>query len=313
MARVLVRDRRRGGGRSQPGAPLPFGSPVELIGRGAPYVRWLPGPPGAPTVLLLHGLSGTADQTWGSSYADLNRSFSVAALDLRGHGGGIPAGAAFRLEDCADDVAALIQTLGVAPVIAVGYSMGGVVAQILWRHHPRLVAGLVLCSTAADFRVGPLERMAALVAIGTAAAMRSVPPVFRMGYDMATSFWAHDYDQARQWLAGDYGRCGFDSFVSAAAAISNFTSRDWITGIEVPTAVIVTRQDRLIPAGRQREMAALIPGAVVHEVDGGHGTLVSAADRFLPSLLVACRTVADHAPDHRLPAGGDISGAGTAA
>ena len=99
----------------------------------------------------------------GLSYADLNRSFSVAALDLRGHGGGIPAGAAFRLEDCADDVAALIQTLAVAPVIAVGYSMGGVVAQILWRHHPRLVTGLVLCSTAADFRVGPLERMAAFV------------------------------------------------------------------------------------------------------------------------------------------------------
>jgi pimeloyl-ACP methyl ester carboxylesterase len=265
-------------------------------------------------VLLLHGLSGTADQTWGSSYADLNRFFSLVALDLRGHGAGIPSGDVFRLEDCADDVAALIRTLGVGPVIAVGYSMGGVVAQLLWRHHPQLVAGLVLCSTAADFRVGPLERMAALVAIGTAAAMRSVPPVFRMGYDMATSFWTHDVDdQARQWLNGDYGRCSFDSFVSAAAAISNYTSRDWITGIDVPTAVVVTRQDRLIPAARQREMATLIPGAVIHEVDGGHCTLVSAAERFLPSLLIACRTVADHAGDHRRPAGEDAPAAGTAA
>jgi len=244
-------------------------------------------------VVLLHGLSGTADQTWATSYRDLNRCFSVVALDLRGHGGGISHGPVFRLEDCADDVAALIRTLGVGPVIAVGYSMGGGVAQLLWRHHRRRVSGLVLCSTAADFGGGPLERMAAFATTATATAIHSVPPIFRMGFDMATSFLTRDVDDpARQWLNGDYGRCTFDSFVSAAAAISRFTSRDWITGVDVPTAVIVTRHDRLIPAARQREMAGLIPGAVIHEVDGGHGAFVTAAERFIPSLLTACRAVA---------------------
>src|SRR5205814_4114999 len=255
MARVLVRDRQPAhppSARSRRQRVLPPGTRVELIGRGAPYVRYLPGPPGAPAVVLLHGLSGTADQTWAASYRELNQHFSVVALDLRGHGGGIPPGSVYRLEDCADDVAALIRTLGVGPVIAVGYSMGGAVAQLLWRHHPRLVAGLVLCSTAADFGVGPLERMAAFATTATAAAMRSVPPIFRMGFDMATSVLTRAVDDpAPDWLNGDYGRCSFDSFVSAAAAISRFTSRDWIGRIDVPTAVIVTRQDRLIPPARQ--------------------------------------------------------------
>jgi pimeloyl-ACP methyl ester carboxylesterase len=246
-------------------------------------------------VVLLHGLTGTADQTWAESYRDLNRCFSVVALDLRGHGGGIPHESVYRLEDCADDVAALIVTLGVGPVIAVGYSMGGAVAQLLWRQHPRLVSGLVLCSTAAHFSVGPLERIAAVAGVATAAALRTVPPIFRLGFDMATSFVTHDVDDpARQWLNGDFGRCNFETFVAAAAAVSRFTSRDWITGVDVPTAVILTRQDRLILPARQRELAGLIPGAVLHEVDGGHGAFVTASERFLPSLLGSCRAVAEY-------------------
>ena len=47
------------------------------------------------------------------------------ALDHRGHGRGIRSRRPFRLEDCADDAAALIDELGLGPVTAVGYSMGG--------------------------------------------------------------------------------------------------------------------------------------------------------------------------------------------
>ena len=46
-----------------------------------------------------------------------------------------------RLADCADDVAALVDELGTGKVIAAGYSMGGPVAELLWRRHPDKVAG----------------------------------------------------------------------------------------------------------------------------------------------------------------------------
>ena len=61
-------------------------------------------------------------------------------------------GARFRLADCADDAAALLDVLGIDQAIVVGYSMGGPIAQLLWHRHPEKVAGLVLCATSEPLR-----------------------------------------------------------------------------------------------------------------------------------------------------------------
>ena len=275
-------------------ARVPGGGSVELHGRGAPYVRRLPGPPGSATVVLLHGLSGSADLTWTPSYRELSRHFSVVALDLRGHGRGIPHGSGpYSLEDCADDVAALVRALGAGPVIVVGYSMGGAVAQLVWQRHPRIVAGLVLCSTAADFRLPAHERVMVAAVLTTGAFLRTVPPLFRLGFDAASSLLVgHLDDPTRDWARGEFGRCGFDTAYAAAMAVAGFTSRPWISAVDVPGAVVLTTQDRVVAPSRQWELAELIPGSAVHEVDAGHGACLSAVDRFLPALLAACRQVA---------------------
>ena len=104
---------------------------VELPGRGVTRVWECPGPRGAETLMLIHGVTFTAELNWGQVFAPLAPHFRVVAIDLRGHGDGISAGARFRLEDCADDIAALAQVLGIGRFIAVGYSMGGMVAQLL--------------------------------------------------------------------------------------------------------------------------------------------------------------------------------------
>src|SRR5438270_9586428 len=101
---------------------------IELPGRGRCRVRQVIGPEGAPTVLLLHGWTATADLNWGRCYAGLSEHVNVVALDQRGHGGGVRG--RFSLEACADDAAAVIEVLGTGPVIAVGYSMGGPVATL---------------------------------------------------------------------------------------------------------------------------------------------------------------------------------------
>ena len=100
-------------------------------------------------MVLLHGWTATADLNWGRCYAALGEQYEVIAPDLRGHGGGVRG--QFSLEACADDTAALLTALGKGPAILVGYSLGGPVATLVWRRHPELVTGLVLCSTAAYF------------------------------------------------------------------------------------------------------------------------------------------------------------------
>jgi pimeloyl-ACP methyl ester carboxylesterase len=69
-------------------------------------------------------------------------------------------------------------------------------------------------------------------------------------------------------------------------------------GAEIPTAVVVTRQDRLVPAWRQLELARSLPGASVHSVDGNHFAF-SRYDVFVPILLEACHTVARRIDDQQ--------------
>ena len=87
-------------------------------------------------LMLLHGVGMTADLNWGAAYAELCRRFRVVAPDLPGHGRGIRPWPTFGLEECADHMVALADSLGIDKFVACGYSMGSLVAQLIWRGHP---------------------------------------------------------------------------------------------------------------------------------------------------------------------------------
>lgn len=119
------------------------------------------GPPGAPTILLLHGWLATGALNWYQCFAPLAGQATVITIDHRGHGRGIRSRRRFRLADCADDTAAALRRLDTGPVVAIGYSMGGPVAQLLWRRHGDLVAGLGFVATGTEFVTGNRHRYAA--------------------------------------------------------------------------------------------------------------------------------------------------------
>jgi 3-oxoadipate enol-lactonase len=137
-----------------PTPALPHARFVSLPGRGTVMVRDFGGAPGAPVVVLLHGWTATADLNWFRCYQALGERYRVIAFDHRGHGTGIRSKKPFRLEDCADDAVDIAAALGVDRFIPVGYSMGGPIAQLVWRRHPTRVRGMVLCATAAVFVEG---------------------------------------------------------------------------------------------------------------------------------------------------------------
>ena len=143
-----------------PWARVPHGQVVELPGRGgSTYVTDTPGPdPASPTVVLLHALGCTGLLTWYPAVEPLSKRYRVVTLDQRWHGQGIRS-SDFSLADCADDVAALVEALGLEDVMVCGYSMGSIVAQRVWRQHPDLVKGLVLCATTDRFRLTAAERL----------------------------------------------------------------------------------------------------------------------------------------------------------
>ncbi len=218
------------------------------------------------------------------------------ALDLRGHGRGIRSRVPFRLEDCADDAAALIATLGLGRVTAVGYSMGGPVAQLLWRRHRGVVDGLVLCATAARFAArqqlgGPLGTLS----LGASMALSLLPEIVRrQGMTLASRNWAGNR-VIPAWAIEEWERNDPSALIQAGLALGRFDSTGWIGTIDVPTALVVTTLDTTVSPRRQWNLARSIPGAVAFPVQADHRACVEQPRLFLPALMAACR--AAQAPD----------------
>jgi 3-oxoadipate enol-lactonase len=250
------------------------------------------GPPGAPVVVLLHGLTAAADLNWFGVFDGLGGAgFRVLSVEHRGYAGGRPlAGRRCRLEDLADDVVGVADGLAVDRFVPVGYSMGGAVAQLLWRRHPERVSGLVLGATAAVFSDTVRERVLAGLLPAASAAARVVPSVAGrfVGSTLRARFvgspWAG-------WAEAELARHRPAVMLAWAAALARFSSRAWVGGIDVPTAVVVTAHDVLIPTARQLALAAAIPGAHVVPLEGDHGVFVTDRPAFAAAMVEACRVV----------------------
>ena len=259
---------------------------VDLPGRGRMSVRLVAGPPGAPTLALLHGLAATGRLNWFTAQAALAERYNLLIVDHRGHGRGIRT-RHFRLADCADDVIALADVLGVESLVAVGYSMGGPIAKLCWSRHPTRVRGLVLCATARHFMRPDVQGVASAVFPGMVVAARLVPALFRdriVAGMLAGVPPGERREQVRRELAGGDPA----TVLQATRAVIRFTSHDWVANIDVPTAVLVMTHDRLVPTSRQYKLARSVEGARVFEVDGDHLACVRAPDRFVPALVRAC-------------------------
>jgi pimeloyl-ACP methyl ester carboxylesterase len=271
---------------------LPPGELVSLPGGRVLFARDT-GPGPGPTLLLLHGLLVSGDLNWFGAFGALRDRFRVISVDLPGHGHS-PAGRhRFRLTEIVDDVAHLARARGLARVVPVGYSMGGLLAQLAWLRHRDLVAGLVLCSTARNFRGSPLEQAGALSLSGLAAAVRLNPFLrpLRAGFLGAAALGHIEDPQLRRWAHAQLERTSLETAFSALDEVSRFTSHRWIGAVDVPTAVLVTTYDRVIPPARQRRLAAAIPGAVSYQLPADHAACITTPTRFAQTLRAACAEV----------------------
>ena len=283
-----------GGEAGQPDAApwLPPGRYVWLPGRGRTFVRELAGPPGAPVLILLHGWTATADLNWYACFHPLAEHFRVIAIDHRGHGRGLRSIEPFRLEHCADDVAALARELDIDRFVPVGYSMGGPIAQLVWQRHRELVDGLVLCATSARFTGTMRERLLFGVAAGTSAVAGAVP-IGRLTNSALARWngWRHRRG-ASWWGFDEVARHDWNQIVEAGREIGRFDSRGWLSDIPVPSAVVVTDDDEVVPVHRQLALADRLRQASIWRVPGGHAVCTAAPERFVPALVAACTAVA---------------------
>ncbi len=274
----------------EPPVPLPPARTVQIPGRGEFFLRDSGELGGErPALLLLHGWLATADLNFAGVYDELIAAgHRVIALDHRGHGRGLRPLVQFRLSDCAADAAAVVRALGAVPVIAIGYSMGGAIAQLLARDHPDVLAGLILGGTAQHWREPALKGYWwSMGAFGFGLALFP-SPVWSWGFRRV----GFEDGPMAAWLHSELLRHDPRGVAEAGRELGRFDSRSWLRPLDVPAAVVLTSRDSAVPPRKQRELARAL-AAPVFEAPIDHLEVTTAPDRFNPALMAALASVID--------------------
>lgn len=273
----LIRSSSSGTGETMNIPWLPAGRTVVVPGRGEFFIRqFVHSDPNAPTLLLLHGWTANSDLQFFTAYRQMAEKYSFIGIDHRGHGRGLRSSAPFTLEDCADDAAAVLNTLGIPRVVTVGYSMGGPISLLFCQRHRHLVRAMVLQATALEWRATRRERNHWRIFRIAAPVLRhlSSPRFVRSRVKKIISK-KSDVFEYLDWIVGEIRRNDPWTIGQAGRTLGKYDARLWAHELGIPTAMVVTTRDRLVVPAKQHSLAKVLQAHTIL-VDGDHiVTLVS--------------------------------------
>lgn len=138
------------GPRFSPGQERPIRIPgrTVFVGEREFFVREL-GPEDAPPLVLVHGWGFDGEMTYHRVAGALAEHFRVIVPDHRNHGKSDWIRGRYEIADLADELAGVLDAIGVTRAVFFGYSLGGLVVQELARRHPGRVDRMVLAATGA--------------------------------------------------------------------------------------------------------------------------------------------------------------------
>lgn len=202
--------------------------------------------------------------------AALARHFRVVAFDNRDSGRSSRASGPYPIADMADDVAGLLNTLGIERTHLLGLSMGSMIAQEFALRHPDRLDRLVLCgSGAAPARsafdpIGIWSWVKTRDATGEAFAAQQFIWLFSPRF-------LRDETAVRQTialLASNPHPVDAAAYSRQAQAYVRHDALDRLPGITAPALVVTGEQDLLTPPWISEEVASAIPGARFEVIRG---------------------------------------------
>ncbi len=243
-----------------------------------------------PVVVLLQGL-GLSSRFWfdvpHALATDPARRRRVIAIDNRGTGKSHRPRGVWTIASMADDVAAVLDDVGVKDATVCGISMGGMIAQHVAIRHPSRVRGLVLFATTPGFPYSALpDRTTVLrllsLPLGGKRASQNLTRLL-----LPESKWHRAREIFRDWpnaMRDEPTRPG--TFAAHLFAASTHRAAARHDRIRCPTVVVTGDSDSLVPRANSELIARRIPGAELEIVpDTGHA--VFAEDRDLVRRMVA--------------------------
>jgi 3-oxoadipate enol-lactonase len=224
------------------------------------------GPRDAPVLAFVNAL-GTDFRIWDEVARIVSRQFRLIRYDKRGHGLSEAGPDRYDMADYARDLSALLDQLGVTRGTIIGVSMGGLIAQELYRQRPSIFAALVLSDTAA--KIGTDESWDARIAEVERGGIEAIAdPILEHWF--TADFRARRSEDLAGWRAM-LTRTPTQGYLAACRALKRADLCPYAGAIEVPTLCIVGEEDGSTPVRLVRETAALIKGCEFEVIKGaGH-------------------------------------------
>lgn len=263
---------------------LPVPGRTVIVGEHELFVREV-GPEDAPVLVLLHGWNLDGAMTFHRIIPGLSRRFRVIVPDLRNHGRSDWVRGRVEIPDLADDVAGILDAVGVSHATVFGYSMGGMVLQELARRHPRHVESMILAATASC----PITEMRVPTRIAfwlTRGGLRvSLHEIAR-----ATGELLHRTgsirDEHRRWMHQALIKRDPDLYYEIGAAVWRFDARPWVGELRQRKLIIIPTNDEIVPPEAQYEMASLLPDAELLELPGGlHESVLNRPLEYIEAII----------------------------
>ncbi|MGV0837477.1 alpha/beta fold hydrolase [Mycolicibacterium thermoresistibile] len=276
------------------------------------------GPADAPPIVLAHGIT-CAIRVWAYQIAELANDYRVIAFDHRGHGrSSVPRHRRhYSLDHLASDLDAVLEATlapGERAVIA-GHSMGGIAISSWAQRHPERVPPRAAAVALINTTTGDLLRNVQLLPVPdrfAAARVRAAGTVLKTFAGVPTALAAAPSRYVVSMMAvgrdADPAIAGFvhDLFATTAPAARGGWARTLVESmgpqhiglqnLTVPTLVIGSEQDRLLPIASSRRIAEAAPHLVDFvELAGGHCAILEHPEEVNAHL----RSLADSVTDAR--------------
>lgn len=241
------------------------------------------------SLVFLHGVGG-GHHAWDAQLPFFAANgYGAHAWDQPGYGESAIV-EPYDLEQVAAALLRLVEKLDDGPVVLVGHSMGGFIAQEFYARSPAHVKGLALCFTSAAFgggsgtfarefidaRIRPLDEGKTMADIAA-----NLMPMMRGAKS----------DPAGLALAERImSRVPPDTYRKAVTLLTTFDQRERLPQIKVPTLLVAGSDDKVAPASVMERMKGKIPGAEMVLLEGcGHLGPMDQPEEFNDTLLAFLR------------------------
>jgi len=243
-----------------------------------------PNPSGTKPVLLLHGL-GVNGASWSLQFGALAEAdYRPIAPDARGFGQSPYPGGPMTMARMAEDMAALLEALGLVPAHVVGISMGGVLALQLALTRAHMIEKLVLVNTFARLRPERASvwayfalRMLMVHTMGLEAQARAVA---RRIFPRA------EQAELREIMIQTIRLANPRAYRATMRGLAFFDVQDRLREIRLPTLLVTGADDNTVPLPLQRRLLLGILGAQqVIIPNAGHAVTADQPEAFSRCLV----------------------------